>query len=292
MSFRIWLGEKVYFDEYKKASFRHINNILKSQTENKTGYAPLILEILASLGGVTQLEVLANMFLMYAGHRATAADFIEGYKRLLSYSLANTGTVAQGPQKQLKQLPVKGMKFVYITPFGADVATYLFPDLSIEDTKTSVLSARKVKRNIILTRVLCRMVYCGMISHFEYGKAMVRVSESNGRIRKSVFNPHFTLNLKGSEIIVRCVRKRLQWEKKELENLSLLSRMTRGEETTILVITEDYLMSTDLFKRICENGKIALNLIFTDDITFLRSKGKNFFYTITYDGKDFIRKMI
>ena len=292
MSFRLWLGEKVYFDEYKKTSFRHINNILKSQTENKTGYAPLILEILASLGGIAQVEVLANMFLMYAGYRATAGDFIEGYKRLLSYSLVNTGIVAQGPQKLLKQLPAKGMKFAYITPFGAGVVSCLFPDLSIEETKTSVLSARKVKRNLILTRVLCRMVYCGMITHFEYGKAITRVGESNGQTRRSVFNPHFTLNLKGSEIIVRCVRKRRKKKKKELENLSLLSRMTRDEEATILVITEDFFMSTDLFKRICENGKIALNLIFTDDITFLQSKGKHFFYTIAYDGKDFIRKMI
>lgn len=292
MSFRLWLGEKPYFDEYKKASFRHINIVLKSQTENKSGYTPLILQILASLGGITQVETLANMFLMYAGRHATVKDFMIGYRHLLSYSLANTGMVAQGPQKNLGSFPVKGLKFVYITPFGSSVAKSMFPNLIVENTSSHILSARKVKRNLILTRILCRMINCGLVTHFEYGKVIKKNSETSRRLRSSVFNTHYKLNLKGSEIIVRCVRKQLQWEKKEIENLALLSRLKRGKKATILVITEDFLMSTDLYKRISEHGRIALNLIFTDDITFLRSKGKNFFYTIEYDGHEFIKRMI
>ena len=299
MAFRLWTGEKVYFDERKKVALTYAVEKLKSQKEKKTNFAPLILQILASLGGIAQIESLASMFMMYAGHRATETDFLNGIRELSRLSVVNTARVAQGPQKKLKEFPVKGLKFIYITPFGALVEKNIYDnniygETVIEDTSRGVLSARKVKRNLIAVQIVCRLVSLSMLSHFEYGKKVKRESPGSGgrKGRTMSFSPHFTLNLKGSEILLRCIRKSPQWEKKELDNLLRLSRMFRSNPPTVFMVTEDYLMSTDLFKRLCENGRTNVNLIFTDDITFLNSRGKNFFYTIEYDGEEFIKKMI
>ena len=294
MEFRLWTNEKVYTDELRKVGLSDATGALHRRKKGKSGFSPLILRILSSLGGAAQIDVLAEMFLMYAGRRASAGDFVDGLKELLSLSVVNFGTLARGPQKKLRNPPVRAMRFVFISNFGAAVLSALFGERRpLINTNARTIDAAEVKSALISSRIICRMLKEKLLSNFRFRATHSLPPRPGKRKRpplKSV--PLYTLNLKGSEIIFFSFRKEEHWEDKVISELVKICRIYSKKAPTILLSTEDFLMSTEIFKAVAGNSRIRANIIFTDDITFLNSSGKQFIYTVGFDGKNFKRKLL
>ena len=198
------------------------------------------------------------------------------------------------PQRKLQSAPVKPLRFVYITKFGVSVFTQLNGPLPLVETNERKIDAAQIKSALISSKMVCRLLHEGMLTRFDFGRAHASkaAQKRNKRTSKLMVRPLYTLNMKGTELLFFSFRKTRNWEAALKAQLEKCTRIFRGETPVVILATEDFIMSVDAFKLIASLPQIKLNVLFTDDITFLNSNGKQFLYTIDFDGGNFKRNIL
>ena len=256
----LWENEKVYFEENRKVAFASaVEAVTEKLPDGERSFAPLILQILAALGGITELRTLLKMFLMYAGHTADGSDFLDGLTRLKSFSIVSGGFVARGPGSD-PRLPAKRVSFVFITFFGARAIAKSGAFLPTIDTSEDRLTAEQVKTALSATETVEELLEQGLLSHFVFGRKMpVRQGERLLRVE-----PFYILNISGRRILYFCVKKKEGWEASMIERLRLCSRLHAGHPPVVMVQTEDEMMTAQLRASVASDRRVSAYLIATN----------------------------
>lgn len=290
---KIWEKEKLYVKRTPKQLMSEVVENINNDHENKITFAPLVLQILCSVGGACHITELTEMFTMYAGHTASKQDFLTALNKLQKLSIVSTGTVAQGPKKTVQSLPVNGLEFVYVTFFGTMVAhNTVCRGMQLIPTNLRQMRVPAVKANVQAVCFINRLLKMKMLSNFRCRPVFVKKTKKNRRTRFIACKPAFVFNMKGEQVLYYNCRKRKGWLKSIINELERASVIFSKRTPVIIVAAEDMFMTSEVFKAIMKKNRIKANIIFTDDEALCKAKDKNFLYLLTADKNKIVKKVL